>query len=341
MIKFSFTTDRIITIVVIFITIVVLQGFKSVNNDKVFPAPLKNPIIALCYDFESTKIYRDKSLASDSIKLLSKEINKYNSNLDCKKAANSLYELLSVKNLVFSKVYFYLTEDKEFVFILKGQFPWKHIANKFHANTIIERNGGFSTSLPANYVDGQRLSLNIYQDFILLCPENISGNVIDAYLSDKNQLNNNYTVFKKMIKKGAALAMEANFTKLLKIFESANYYLPNELKEIKHIRLIIHPEICKLQLILNEKNKIDKIAKSLLKITRNYLPKVASNTVKIKNSSIYLSSKPEKIITRQVSNQISGFLLQCLPQNQSKAIMLSKNEKGGKYNDNSSIQNGK
>lgn len=340
--KTRLSINRIKTLTFCIIVLCVMQGFKSKQIVASFPSPLDNTIIAFYYDFSSTGIYQNNQIASETTRILSSRIEKYNPAISAEKSYNFLSSLFSQTDLRPEQIYFYMSQDKNFVFAIHGNFPWQRWGKIYPKDTVVNRVDGFSVSVPANFVQGERLSINVSSNMLIICPEDIAGNVMSAISSDINKKHISFPVFQKMILQKPVIAFETSIEKIIQTIKTRSIALeiPHFLDNIAHLRLIAHKKISKLQLSVKNENQEAKISDKLQEALNSYVSDVSTITANIKNSSVYFSAKPSDRIANKISYDIGGLLLHFMTKiNSSNSIVLSKNKKGSNINDDLTFSN--
>lgn len=338
--KKRFQLTRFITLLFYVVALFVIQGFKNTQINASFPSPLEKTIFAFYYDFSTTGIYNNNQISSDTIKILKDKIQKFNPQISAEKTGDFLSSLFSQANFKPEQLYLYLAQDKSFVFTILGKFPWKRWKEIYPQNTVVNRVDGFSISVPANFVQGKRLSMNVSSNMLLICPEDISGNVMNKISSDINRQHISFPVFQKMVLQKPVIAFETNIEELINSAKSSHIgiEMPSLIDKISHLRFIAHRKISKLQLSVNNDDERIKTSNELTESLNQYVSDVSTITTNIKNTSIYFSAKPSDTIANKISYDIGGLLLHFMTKiNHQNSMVLSKKEKGPNIHDNNTF----
>ena len=311
-----------------------LPGYKNQGDATYFPAPVAKPIVAFYANFAATGLYDQGSTTSAAMAEILGGVEEIcaarsgRTDLSATRAAaeSMLNDKVLSGAIKAHELFFYFRDAETFALLLTGEFSADRIAEligKQRANLS-------STSLHSNIKSPtggpERLHLALKNDLLVICPENIAGNIIDNLNNHTRLLDEGFNAFNKMVSARPALAAEVNFAALEKSFGAA--LLPDWLSQMKHLRLIAASRISKLQLFVPDETG----RASLLKALDAYLPflnriagVVKGNGMSAtgKGNSIFIEAPPGLDLEKSLSRKTMAFFLHFFASNPSQKPVLT------------------
>ncbi len=302
------------------ILLMLLPGYKKQGDAAYFPAPVARPIVAFYANFAASGLYDQGNAARAAMaeilggveEICAARGNKADLSNTRAAAESMLNDKVLSGAIKAHEMFFYLRDSETFALLLTGEFSADRIAEfigKQRANLS-------STSLHSNIKSptggSERLHLALQNDLLVICPENIAGNIIDNLNNQTSLLDEGFIAFNKMVSARPALAAEVNFAALEKLFGAA--LLPDWLSQMKHLRLIAASRISKLQLFVPD----NAGRASLLKALEPNLPllnriagivKGTGMAANGKGSSIFIEAPPGLDLEKSLSRKTMAFFL--------------------------------
>ena len=257
-----------ISVIVIFTAAFMLNGFNQ-PVPEYFPAPLKQPLLAFYSNFTTSGLYDGGEASLNAGQEIVSQIeslciargaDKTSGDRIRSVAANLLNERILNGHLRAYELYLYYSSQQNFAVILRGEFDRQRIAlsigiekTRIDEEVVIAR-------LHSPLDQQQYLYLHVTSDEILICPENISGNVVAQLEARRNLLGKEFDAFAKMIRIRPAMAAEVNLSALHSDITGG---VPEWLEPLSYARLIVSSRLTKLQLFVPDADQRVKMLRQV------------------------------------------------------------------------------
>lgn len=314
------------------VLVALLNGFSADKTN--FPAPVKEPAVAVYLNISSSGIYEGE----DSTERACEEIAEAVENIcrmrnvqiatDSGKYKTICFDLLkeSMINgfLHLEELYFYYKNSEEYALIGNGEFNLDMMADKIKGETLCDDDGnviGLSSVINADSNSSSkaesRLFLQANGTRIVLCPENIAGNIMNSIESEQNLLGEAFTTFGKMIKVRPAIGAEINVEKLVnKVDKSVD--LPESVAATNLVRLLVGAKQNKLQINIPKADERSNMKKQLFSQTEA-LNAIFDNKTDYKLSegktSLFIETKADKEQMQTICRKAMAFMLHFFVKN--------------------------
>lgn len=315
-----------------------LQGFVSHKQFVYFPAPLKDPEV--CLYFSPAKII--EKIKGDNLAFkeeLIKRIADYSRLIDDSaeekleaKKINSFIDKLASKNFDISDIYFYFQQDEGFAFIVRGNFSVNSFKEKFPTEAIYEADNGFFVNLGSKIKSCKNIFIRFTQNCIVICPANISGNILEPLERGQNLLSNEFKVFSKMLKAKPKIAAEVKLAKLITRLAGKKEIKQKLLKKIDRIRVISSEKMNKFQFYVPNKEDLSDIEQKANKFVLPIINKLLTGeqemfSSKLKGNSLFVSNYTGKTTAEYMEKEMSAMILHFIISNSEQlAMQITKKE---------------
>lgn len=299
--------------------LLLLPGYKQQAENGYFPAPLASPTISFYANISNSGLYDKGRTNPETISNISAGIKKICTSrgtpeAEINKIASSteiiLHERILSGIIKPYEMFFYFQNAQNFAVILGGEFARDKIADFIGKDKVKVMPEGFSTLIRRSADEQDTMHLEIRNDMLVLCPENIAGNILENINLQKNLLSDDLKAFSKMVTARPALAVEINFEALQN--NSSKDALPVWLKPLKHLRLIAADRMTKIQMYVPDgtaRETLSAKARAALPGIENAIGNIASFSLALKGNSIFIEAPAEKRLEQAISRQAAAFIL--------------------------------
>ncbi len=250
--------------------LLLLPGYKKHGDHFYFPAPVDRPAIAFYANFAASGLYDQSQTAAEAFNEITSHVEAIcaarNSSGEETSPSKAAIEALLNDRILSGEIkthelFFYLRDSENFAFILRGEFSDNRIADLIGRNRVNKTVSGLNSVLKSPVGGMNRLYLELKDDLLVICPENIAGNILDNLDGQKNLLGNEFSAFDKMVRNRPAMAAELSFDALKKVTETR--LLPPWLEPVKHLRVIAASRISKLQIFVPDGAERESLLKTI------------------------------------------------------------------------------
>jgi len=313
--------------------LMLLPGYKKQNDSQHYPAPIARPALAFYTNLSVSGLFNQDHTGSEAIKeivgsveAISKARSGSESVSQHVKTATS--ELLNNRilsgNLKIHELFFYLRNAENYAMVLTGEFSPAAIADLIGRNRINATTKGFSTLMNLAAAGKERLFLEFRNDTIIICPENIAGNVLSNIDEHNNLVSAEFSAFDRMVRGRPAMATEISFENLQK--NIGQRFLPGWLQSMKHLRLLAASKVAKLQLFIPDNTQRTDMCGTLKGKTGDIKAAIGGSedlTLEEKGNSIFIEAKTDEALEISISRRTAAFLLHFFAAHSSKNLVLS------------------
>ncbi|MBU1107710.1 MAG: hypothetical protein KKB51_13645 [Candidatus Riflebacteria bacterium] len=318
--------------IVLFTAIVLLSGFNTPQAEY-FPAPLAQPAVCLYLNLSASGLYDRDEVATNA----SQEIVSYIENLCIARGAakteshhirtaaeNLLNDRLLSGQFKVYELFFYFTDQANFALIMRGEFARQRLTEIIGSDKVVNGDNTSSAQFRSPVLPQEMLHLQISHDEIVICPENISGNIMTLLESRHNQLGKEFDAFSKMYKARPAIAGEINLTALQPNFADMN--VPGWFKSLRYTRLIMGSRMNKMQLFVpeaEERLQLLRQVESVVGNLREYAGNLVDFSSAINGNSIFIEAPAGQEIERLISSRSIAFLMHFFVRAEKNRMLVS------------------
>ena len=307
----------------LFVAILLITGFKS--DDTYFPAPLDGTIAAFYLNFAKTGIYKDaegsnKSRFVSDINYICKIFGQSETVAESFLNSTFLNGMLKLK-----EIYAYYADPMSFSIVLTGKIDIDEMCKTIGEENV-KRDGEYASTVLNYEVPGnQRLFIAIMPEMIVMCPENITGNIMDNIIYERNKVKDRLPVFYNSVLSSSYTSLEAriNDKEIRKLF-------PSWLKKLKQINFRVASTETSLQMLFTsqkEMNKATEPVKESLSSFESSLSESERFALNTENSGIYISANNSDVnLARTILNRTAAFLMHFFISTQSTQEIATKIE---------------
>jgi len=257
-----------IFVIVTFTAAFMLSGFNQ-PRPEYFPAPLAEPLLAFYSNFTASGLYDGGEASLNAGQEIVSQIESLCIARGADKTAGDnirsvAFDLLNDRilngHLRAYELYLYYGNRQNFALILRGEFDRQRIAASIGSEKTIVDEKAVIARLNSPLNQQQNLYLHVTSDEILICPENISGNVVTELEARHNLLDREFEAFAKMVRVRPAMAAEVNLSALRGDLAGS---VPEWLEPLSYARLIVSSRLTKLQLFVPDADQRAKMLRQI------------------------------------------------------------------------------
>ncbi|HNS09644.1 MAG TPA: hypothetical protein PKN29_08075 [Candidatus Ozemobacteraceae bacterium] len=310
-----------------------LPGYKKQSDSQFYPAPIARPNLAFYTNLSVSGLFNHDQAGNEAIKeivgsveviSLARSGSESISRATKAAAAELLNNQILSGNLKIREVFFYMRNAENYAMVLTGEFSPAAIADLIGRNRINATARGFSTLMNLAPAGRERLFLEFRNDAIIICPENIAGNVLSNIDAHTNLVSGEFPAFDRMVRSRPAMAAEISFENLQK--NIGQRFLPGWLQAMKHLRLLAASRVAKLQLFIPDNTQRTAISGALKSRTGDIKSAIGIREdleLEEKGNSIFIETKADEAFEISVSRRTAAFLLHFFAAHRSKNMVLS------------------
>ncbi len=299
--------------------LMLLPGYKKQSENQPYPAPIARPALAFYANLSVSGLFNQDQTGSEAIKDIVSSVEAISMarsgsesvSQDMKAAAAELLNSRILSgNLKIHEVFFYLRTPEHYALVLSGEFSPAAIADMIGRNRINATTRGFSTLMNMAPAGRERVFLEVRNDAIVICPENIAGNVLSNIDDHKNLVAGEFSAFDRMVSGRPAMAAEISFENLQK--NLGKKFLPGWLQAMKHLRLLAASKIAKLQLFIPDNAQRAAMSEPLKSRTGDIKAAIGGRDdlkLEEKGNSIFIEAKSDEALEMSISRRTAAFLL--------------------------------
>ncbi len=313
--------------------LMLLPGYRKQGDSQHYPAPIARPALAFYTNLSVSGVFNHDQTGSDAIKEIISSVEaisvarsgseSFSQNTGAV-AAGLLNNRILSGNLKIHEIFFYLRNTDNYALILTGEFSPAAIADLIGRSRINATTRGFSTLMNLAVAGSERVFLEFRNDAIIICPENIAGNVLSSIDEHKNLVAAEFPAFDRMIRGRPAMAGEISFENLQK--NIGQKFLPDRLQAMKHLRVLAASKVAKLQLFVPD-NVLRTTMSGTLKDKTHAIKTVIGGredlTLEEKGNSIFIEAKADEALEMLISRRTAAFLLHFFAAQGGKNLVLS------------------
>lgn len=313
--------------------LLLLPGYKKNVDNEQYPAPVAKPIFSVYVNFAASGLYDGGQTTGEAVHKVINSIDKI-----CQLRGSPAAETANVRSTAESllndrilggqfkayELFFYFRDPQNFAVILNGEFASNKIAELIGEGRVNAKSEGLTTILKPSADGKTRLHVEVKNDQMLICPEDIAGNIIDSLNNKTNLLGNELAAFDKMVRNRPALAAEVNLDAIQKV--PGTMAIPQWLKSLKHLRLIAASRMTKMQMFVPENLQREALAKVMvteLPAITSATGDIASLSLSVKGNSIFVEAAAEKDMEKSISSHTAAFLLHFFVRSQKNNSVLT------------------
>ncbi len=313
--------------------LMLLPGYKKQSDSQHYPAPIARPALAFYTNLSVSGLFNQDHTGSEAINEIVGSVEtismaRSGSESVSQSMKTATAELLNNRvlngNLKVHEVFFYLRNAENYAMVLTGEFSPAAIADMIGRNRINATTKGFSTLMNLATAGKERVFLEFRNDAIIICPENIAGNVLSNIDDHKNLVSGEFSAFDRMVRGRPAMAAEVSFENMQKNF--GQKLLPGWLQAMKHLRLLAASKVAKLQLFIPDTEQRTAMSGSLKSRTGDIKAAIGGRddlTLEEKGNSIFIEAKADEALEISISRRTAAFLLHFFAAHSSKNMVLS------------------
>jgi len=155
------------------------------------------------------------------------------------------------RGFIPSDLYVYLDPPEDFVFLLTGSVEPERWRPLFPAERVLRRPGGFAVSSDPATTAGNPSLLSVGPGFLLVCPANLEGSILDGLRDAGGGLGERWNTFRSLVRHRPLLAAEANMARLWERLGTkgvGELPLPVAIRDLHLLRLAADERVLKAQL---------------------------------------------------------------------------------------------
>lgn len=313
--------------------LMLLPGYKKQSDSRNYPAPIARPALAFYTNLSVSGLFNHDQTGSEAIKEIVGSVEaismaRSGSNSVSQHIKTAAAELLNNRvlsgNLKIHEIFFYLRDSENYSMVLTGEFSPAAIADLIGRSRINATTRGFSTLMNLAPAGKERVFLEFRKNAIIICPENIAGNVLSNIDDHKNLVSGEFSAFDRMVMGRPAMAAEISFENLQK--NIGQKLLPGWLQSMKHLRLLAASKVAKLQLFIPENEKRTAMSGNLKSRTDEIRSAIGGReelSLAEKGNSIFIEAKADEALEMSISRKTAAFLLHFFAAHSSKNLVLS------------------
>lgn len=292
-----------------------LSGFNQ-PRPEYFPAPLPDPLLCFYSNLSASGLYNNNETASAAAQeiisyieslCLTRGADKTEADSIRAEASRFLHDRILSGQCKVYELYLYFSDPQSFAIILNGEFDWKRLSGSIGVDRIIPGSESISARLRLPFAGKEMLYLYIDREALVICPDNIAGNVMAQLTTRRNLLGDAFSAFSKMVKVRPALAAEVNLAALP---EKNPIALPEYLAPLRYARLIVSSQLTKLQLFVPDADQREKMLRQVEKQVGG-LRESAGNLVdfaaNLSGNSIFVEAPAGEELERLFSSRSFAF----------------------------------
>lgn len=299
--------------------LLLLPGYQKQPDNDYYPAPLEKPSLAFYCNFTASGLYDQGNSSSEALQEILLCVDFISrSRHSCETAASSAQKSVSTiisdrimsGDLKVHDMFFYLGNAENFALIMRGEFSTRKIAELIGKSRVNKTATGLTTFVKSPVEGVSRLYLELQNDLLIVCPENIAGNLIENISGKSNKLGSEFSAFDKMVKNRPALAAEMNFAAFKK--STGVSALPAWLESMQHMRLIAASRLTKLQMFVPESEARETLAQAMSEqtpIIKNAAGSPVDLALEVKGNSIFVEAPGELNLETSISRRLAAFML--------------------------------
>jgi hypothetical protein len=323
-----------IFVIVMFTAVFMLSGFNRPPVEY-FPAPLAEPQLAFYTNFTASGLYDSGESAMNAGQeiisqienlCISRGADKTMGNQIRNVAENLLNDRILSGQLKAYELFIYFSDRQNFAMILRGEFDRHRLAAAIGAEKVNLSETAVSARLLSPLHDKEALYLQISSDEIMVCPDNIAGNILAQLESRRNLLGREFDAFAKMVRVRPALAAEINVAAVRNGFSEG---FPDWLKTLRHARLIISSRMTKLQLFVpdaDERAQMLRQVESMVGGLREFAGNLVDFAATPSGNSIFIEAPAGEELERLFGCRSVAFFTHFFVRAQKNQILVSARE---------------
>ncbi|PKL43035.1 MAG: hypothetical protein CVV41_11565 [Candidatus Riflebacteria bacterium HGW-Riflebacteria-1] len=321
--------------IVLFTSVLMISGF---NNPQIeyFPAPLASPQLSLYANLTASGLYDTGESALNA----SQEIVSHVENLCVARGAdkttshhirtaaeNLLNDRLLNGQIKVYELFFYFADQQNFAIILRGEFARQRLAGVLGAGKVVDASDKSVARFRSPLNPSELIFMQVGSDEIVICPDNISGNVTEKLAARQNILGSEFAAFAKMIRVRPAVAAEINLAALQSA--AAKESVPDWFKALRHTRLIVSSQMAKMQLFIpdaDERARLLRQVEGLVGGLREHAGNLVDFSAAASGNSIFIEAPAGDELERLVSSRSIAFLMHFFVRAQKNQLMVSSRD---------------
>lgn len=323
-----------ILVIVLFTAVFMLSGFNNPPLEY-FPAPLVAPLLCFYSNLSASGIYSSGESALNASQEIIGQIEslcvargaeKTSINHIRTAAENLLNDRVLSGQMKVYEVFFYYRDRQNFAMILRGEFDRQKLVASLGDDKFVGSASSAFARLRSPFDEKQLIYLQIAADEILVCPDNISGNVVTQLEARHNLLGRDFAAFAKMIKVRPALAAEADLSALQSAFAKD---VPVWLKSLHHTRLIVSAQMAKLQLFVpdaDERTQLLHQVEGMVGGLREYAGNLVDFVANLSGNSVFIEAEAGQELERLFSSRSFAFFTHFFVRAQKRQMLVSCGE---------------
>ncbi len=323
-----------ISIIVIFTALFMLSGFSQPPQEY-FPAPLARPLLVFYANFTASGLYDGGEPAKNAGQEIISQIeslciargaDKTTGNHIRNVAGNLLNDKILSGQIKAYEIFLYISDRQNFAMILRGEFDRHKLAASMGAEKAADKGNAVIARLRSPWQDREQLYLQISSEEILLCPDNIAGNIVSQLEARQNLLGKDFDAFAKMVRVRPAIAAEVNVMAIRSAFAQD---IPDWIKPLRHARLIISSRLTKLQLFVpdaDERSTMLRQVEALVGGLREFAGNLVDFAANSSGNSIFVEAPAGDELERLFGCRTVSFFAHFFVRAQKNQIVVSAKE---------------
>ncbi|PKL51321.1 MAG: hypothetical protein CVV42_00285 [Candidatus Riflebacteria bacterium HGW-Riflebacteria-2] len=323
-----------IFVIVMFTAVFMLSGFNQPAAEY-FPAPLVEPLLAFYSNFTASGLYDGGEASLNAGQEIVSQIeslciargaDKTMGNHIRNIAENLLNDRILSGHIKPYELYVYFSSRQNFAVILRGEFDRQKLAASIGNEKAVVGDNVVIARLRFPLHEEQQLYLQVSSDEMLVCPDDISGNVLAQLESRRNLLGKEFDAFAKMVRVRPAMAVEVNVAAIRNDFAEE---FPGWLEPLRYARLIISSRLTKLQLFVPDADAREQMLRQVEAMVGG-LREFAGNLVDFaatpSGNSIFIEAPAGEELERLFGCRAMSFFAHFFVRAQKDQIVVSAKE---------------
>lgn len=312
-----------------------LSGFNGPQADY-FPAPLPSPQLSFYANFTASGLYDTGEAALNASQEIVSQVeslcvargaDKTASHHIRTAAENLLNDRLLSGQMRVYELFFYYADQQNFAVILRGEFVRQRLMAVLGVDKVSDGDDASVARFRSPLNPAELLYMQVGSDEVVICPDNISGNIAEQLAARRNMLGKDFTSFSKMVRVRPAVAAEINLAALQN--SAAAEPVPDWGRALRHTRLIVSSQMTKMQLFVpdpEERERLLRQIEGLVGGLREHAGNLVDFSAATSGNSIFIEAPAGDELERLVSSRSIAFIMHFFVRAQKNQIMVSSRE---------------
>ncbi len=223
-------------------------------------------------------------------------------------------------------MFIYFSSRQNFAVILRGEFDRHRFAAAIGADKAVIDENSVVARLTSPLNEKQKIYLHITADEIVVCPDDIAGNIESQLESRRNLLGREFDAFARMVRVRPAMAAEVNVAAMRSDFADG---FPGWLESLRYARLIVSSRLTKLQLFVpddGERSKMLRQVEGMVGGLREFAGNLVDFAATPSGNSIFIEAPAGEELERLFGCRAVSFFAHFFVRAQKNQIVVSAKE---------------